>query len=89
MSGRGVAETGQLRAKLETQVWRLLQCLDISTQYLLNIYTLSTHLAPGVSSAGPAGRLGHQLGPGGAGAGGVAGHAGRHGQHIDICVDII
>ena len=80
MSGRGVAETGQLRAKLETQVWRL----DISTQYLLNIYTLSTHLAPGVSSAGPAGRLGHQPGPGGAGAGGVARHAGRHGQLVDI-----
>ena len=39
MSGRGVAETGQLRAKLETQVWRL----DISTQYVLNIYTISTH----------------------------------------------
>ena len=41
MSGRGVAETGQLRAKLETQVWRLLQYLD--TRYLHNIYSISTH----------------------------------------------
>ena len=58
MSGRGVAETGQLRAKLESQVWRLLQYLDISLSryiWMLDIYTLSTHLAPGVAAAGPAG----------------------------------